>query len=320
MEALLVYNPNAGGASEEQALKFKAKLESVGYNPTYIATKTEEDLDDILCEAKGIVVAVGGDGTLRAVATRLLGRDVPLALIPNGTANNVGRTLGIEGEPMELIDLLPHAQRLKIDVGKIKFPWGESCFLEGAGMGLFAEALSTYRPEDGKSFLRGCKTLLELMAETPSRRIQARIDGQEIEGEFILLQAMNMGAIGPRITLAPFTDPGDGMLDIIWVEEKQRESYLKYLYAIVQNEFHELESVEMMRAQTLEIKWAGAPIHMDASYLDIDLSSTDLDEAWVSIGLSEGALEFLVPNRDFIEVKAAKALPSLNQSTLQLAI
>ena len=42
-------------------------------------------------------------------------------------------------------------------MGRLSLPWGETYFLEGAGCGLFAEALAKYQPDDGKSFLRGIR-------------------------------------------------------------------------------------------------------------------------------------------------------------------
>ena len=98
LEALLIYNPQAGGSADDEAAYLQAELSKLGYEPVYRATQCEEDLDLIMPQAKGIVVVVGGDGTLLAVTTRMFSEPrVPIILLPNGTANNVGRALGIEG-------------------------------------------------------------------------------------------------------------------------------------------------------------------------------------------------------------------------------
>lgn len=295
MEALLIYNPNAGGVDEGQATRFQRELEGIGFNPTYIVTKNEDDLDEALPQAKGIVVVVGGDGTLRAVTTRLVGRDIPIALIPNGTANNVGRTLGIEGDPLDIIQRLSVSRKVPVDMGRARFPWGDSFFLEGAGMGLFAEALSKYKPDDGKSFLRGIKTLVELLTDLPSRRLQVRLDGQEMEDDFLLLEAMNMGAIGPRISLAPRTNPSDGSFDFVLIRDSERESYLSYLSALLQDDVQGLESVERLSGNRLEIRWDGSPLHMDASCVQLPTDSVDLDDTWVSLEVMKSELTFLIP-------------------------
>ena len=142
MEALLIYNPNAGGSAEDEAQLFQKELGRQGFQPIYTATQHEDDLDRILPQAKGLVVVVGGDGSLRAVATRLVDRDLPIFLIPNGTANNVGRTLGIEGDPLQILQRLQGGPTREVDMGRLSVPWGETYFLEGAGCGLFAEALA----------------------------------------------------------------------------------------------------------------------------------------------------------------------------------
>lgn len=296
MEALLIYNPHAGGSAEDEAANLQTELSDLGYEPVYRATQSEDDLDRILPQAKGIVVVVGGDGTLRAVTTRMSEEHrVPIALLPNGTANNVGRTLGIEGSPIEILRGLKDAKRVPVDVGRLVLPWGETRFLEGAGMGLFAEALASYKPEDGKSFLRGCKTLVDLLSDLPSRHVKMRLDGREEEGEYILVEAMNMGAIGPRMQLAPDANPGDGLLDILRIKASERESYLTYLNSLLSGELASLESVETSKAKTLELFWDGFPIHQDASYFDGSGKMESLTDTWVKIELQEKFLEFLVP-------------------------
>lgn len=295
MEALLIYNPNAGGSAEDQAQLFQEELGRQGFRPIYVATKHEDDLDRILPEAKGLVVVVGGDGSLRAVTTRLVDRDLPIFLIPNGTANNVGRTLGIEGDPLKILQRLQGGPTREVDMGRLSLPWGETFFLEGAGCGLFAEALARYQPDDGKSFLRGIKTLVELLTNLPSRPLQLRIDGVEEEGEYLLVEAMNMGAVGPRLNLAPSADPSDGRFDLLKIRVEQRESYLTYLTALLNGEVENLESIERARIRKLEIKWNGFPIHQDASCLRTDEAMDE--DVWVTVDLKPKCLKFRLPQR-----------------------
>jgi diacylglycerol kinase (ATP) len=307
LEALLIYNPNAGGVTEDQAKTLQEELNRLGYHPTYRATKTEEELDRILPQANGLVVVVGGDGTLRAVTTRMVDRDLPILLLPNGTANNVGRTLGIQGTPMELLGKLPIARGRLVDMGRMSLPWGETYFLEGAGMGLFAEALDRYRPNDGKSFLRGAKTLLELMVELPSRYVQMRVDGKEEEGEYLLVEAMNMGAIGPRLGFASDADPSDGYFDLVRIRADQRESYVTYLRSLISGDFQELESVERTRVKKLEMKWDGFPVHQDASCISYDPEEF-VPDSWITFELLQHNMEFLIPTVVPTEAVLAQAV------------
>ncbi|MDX1413356.1 MAG: diacylglycerol kinase family protein [Candidatus Promineifilaceae bacterium] len=103
MEATIIYNTNAGGISAAEVEDLQDGLRDAGYEPVYKATSCIEDLNPILANAKGLIVSAGGDGTARPVILRLVGRDdVLFTPLPMGTANNVCRTLGIEGDPMEL--------------------------------------------------------------------------------------------------------------------------------------------------------------------------------------------------------------------------
>ena len=51
-----------------------------------------------------LVVAVGGDGTVRGCAEGLASTGVPLGIVPHGTANLLARTLGIPGHPQAALE------------------------------------------------------------------------------------------------------------------------------------------------------------------------------------------------------------------------
>jgi diacylglycerol kinase family enzyme len=97
MDATLIYNPNAGRLDLVTPRQLEAGLGEAGYAVEYTPTKEVADLDAALADPGEVVVAAGGDGTVRAAALRLIDREMSLAIVPMGTANNIARTLGIQG-------------------------------------------------------------------------------------------------------------------------------------------------------------------------------------------------------------------------------
>src|SRR5947209_243628 len=65
---------------------------------------------------QGIVVVAGGDGTINAVASAVLGSGCPFAVLPQGTFNYFGRTHGISENIEESTRALLHAQAQPVQV------------------------------------------------------------------------------------------------------------------------------------------------------------------------------------------------------------
>lgn len=111
--ACVVANPTAVGfvASEWPALQsyLRAQLGACQFICTADAARAREEIA-AACDARcSLLVVVGGDGTIQLALDAIAGRDIPLALVPIGTANDFARSVG-GGASLRL------AQRL-IDVG-----------------------------------------------------------------------------------------------------------------------------------------------------------------------------------------------------------
>ncbi|MCB0009303.1 MAG: NAD(+)/NADH kinase [Anaerolineales bacterium] len=265
MQATLIYNANAGSITQAKVNDLQDGLRDAGYEPVYKATDTIDDLNPILAEARGLVVSAGGDGTAREVITRLVGRDdIRFLPLPMGTANNICRTLGVAGKPLEIVQRLGSPQECTLDIGHLQAPWGEDFFVEGAGVGFFAEILAQYNPEEGKSVLRSVQTIIDILQQGCSRELTIHLPDRQIAGNFLLVEALNTAAVGPRLKFAPDADPTDGLLNIVCVREDEREGYLQYLHGLLAEELHELDSVETYRVPELRISWSGFPVHVDA--------------------------------------------------------
>lgn len=263
MEATLIYNQNAGTIGRVSVDDLTARLRQVGYQPVYKATSSEHDLAEALAGVTGLVIAAGGDGTVRAVATRLIGRDVALSILPMGSANNIARTLGIDGDPLEIIAGLTQPTPCYFDVGYVRAPWGEDYFLEAMGYGLYADVLAAYRPEEGKSVVRSLNAFVQTLTDYQSQPVCMFVDGRELTAPFVVVEAMNTTAFGPRLKVAPIADPGDGLFDLVCIREDNREGLTRYLGGLLTDTFVELPSVEHIRGRSLRIEWDGFPVHVD---------------------------------------------------------
>jgi diacylglycerol kinase (ATP) len=111
-DALLIYNPVSGRrlrrrfAEIEQAVRL---LKDAGIKVEIAETKGPRTAQGIARQAveqrRGMVIACGGDGTINEIVNGLAGSQVPMALLPAGTANILAKELGIPWD-------IPHAARL----------------------------------------------------------------------------------------------------------------------------------------------------------------------------------------------------------------
>ena len=109
------------------------------------------------------VVAVGGDGTINAVAQAAHAAGCPMGVVPQGTFNYFARTHGFSTEPAEAAQMLIHAVPVPVQVGTVN----DRVFLVNASLGLYPVLLEdreAYKSRFGRSrwvaMGAACMTLL----------------------------------------------------------------------------------------------------------------------------------------------------------------
>lgn len=97
--AHLIYNPVSGQGNSEQDLALIQQLLEPHLHLKVHVTTADDDPVELAQAAidseADLVIASGGDGTVSAVAGALIGTNIPLAIIPRGTANAFAVALGI---------------------------------------------------------------------------------------------------------------------------------------------------------------------------------------------------------------------------------
>ncbi|MCD6041544.1 MAG: diacylglycerol kinase catalytic region [Burkholderiales bacterium] len=301
MRVTLIHNPGAGKQGKDTAGRLVALLRDCGHEVRYQSSK-DDGWDDVLDEPAELVAVAGGDGTIGRVATRLAGRGIPVAPLPSGPANNISRSLGVFERPFEeLIRCWGEARRVKLDVCVAEGPWGKRAFVESIGAGLFARLLAR---GDGKR-VAGMKSkkpaakvdnALERLKTRAQRakpiELRASIDGKDISGAYLLLEAVSIPYVGSNMFLAPDSAPGDGNLDVVLVSEAERARLVNYLETWQENR-ERLAVLPSQRGKHLTLAWTGFEIHIDDKlWPDKD----DKPEPPATIEVRVGAaVEFLLP-------------------------
>ncbi len=310
--AILVHNPTAGDR-KHTAEALAVLLRDKGYRVSHVHAKKRRELRT-LRDARGLIVIAGGDGTVHKVARQVMGRGKTVALLPLGTANNIARSLGVEGTPRDIISGLSRARTVAIDVGVAKGPWGKRVFLEGAGGGLFAEVMAAIERGPSKNGRRrtngeekeiirfsrhagslepALHALVEALPEFKARAFEVHADGHKVSGNFLLLEAMNMPYLGPNLHLGPDADPSDGLLDFVLLGGAQRKEFEGYLR-------HRLDGgrdapmLTVFKGRRLRFVFRGAKLHIDDKILPTRAADGN-GPAEIELRLKPRAMEFLIP-------------------------
>jgi diacylglycerol kinase family enzyme len=265
MRATVLHNPNAGDGNLS-ADELVAALREAGLAPAYHALP-ETKLEEALRKPADLVVVAGGDGTVARVLKRLPNREVPVGVVPLGTANNIARSLGIEGAPHDLMAGWRDAARRRVEVGMARGPWGSLRFVEGVGFGALADAAAKAdalpkAASDRKRHSRD--NLRKVLAEAGPVELRVALDGRDVPGPLLLAEALNIGFVGPSVLLAPQADPGDGRLDLVGVAPARRGEMLAWL----DEQPDGPPPATLLQGCRVRVAWRGAALHLDDEFPD----------------------------------------------------
>ena len=171
-----------------------------------------------------LVVALGGDGTIRDAADALTGTGVTLAVVPGGTGNVLASALRVGGVDRAL-DAIRHGTPRAIDLGLARWSGRdaevhERHFIVACGMGLDARIMAAAEHEWKRRIRFGAyvgAAVREASRLHPAR-FTIRADGATIEITGLVVLVANCGDLIPgRLGARQPLDPSDGLLDLIVV-------------------------------------------------------------------------------------------------------
>jgi diacylglycerol kinase (ATP) len=218
-----------------------------------------------------LVIAVGGDGTVREVASGLVSatrsldplipRSLPLlAVIPVGSGNDFIKTIGIPADVAEACRIAREGRDRPIDVVQVEMTSQgisqQAYSINAAGFGFDASVVAATRKY---KHLRGLPLYLFAVLdairsfECPKVRIKAK--DFEREQAVLLVAAANGRYYGGGMKVAPEAQPDDGLIEVCIGDSMNRLTILRILPRLVAGTHVTEKKVRMLRTPELELQF-----------------------------------------------------------------
>jgi diacylglycerol kinase (ATP) len=244
---LIIVNPMAG---QETLAKLRRKLGGAfaarNINFDIVTTEHSGHATELARQAAELgfakVCAVGGDGTIAEAATGLVGFDIPLGVIPRGTANQVALNLKIPIALEKAVEVAVNGMPQPIDLGQVN----GRAFALVAGAGFDAAVMSSATRELKERWGFGAyiyAALKQALSASPARfTITTEDTTLEISGVSVMIA--NVGALFTKyiplrfpLTPKPLSSWQDGLFDIVVVAPQNFPDWATVLWNAARMKF-----------------------------------------------------------------------------------
>jgi len=219
-----------------------------------------------------VVIAIGGDGTIRAVCEELAGTGIPVGIVPAGTGNLLARNLSIPLYLRAAVDVGLNGQDRAIDMVRVSGDeMDDATFLVMAGMG-FDAAIMEGVNEDFKAKVGWLAYVWSALKALmfPAIRVEVSVDG----GEFTKHRARtvvigNVGHLQAGMPLIPDAAIDDGQIDVVLLYPRRFLSWVPLAARVLTRNPRTDSTITRMRGREVVVRTpAAAPRQLDGDLIE----------------------------------------------------
>ncbi|ACU06355.1 MULTISPECIES: diacylglycerol/lipid kinase family protein [Pedobacter] len=265
LKLLFIVNPGSGSGE----INFS---EVIG---NYFAEKTQDfeiyklTKNCSLTKIKGViqqsmadrVIAVGGDGTLKLVAECVLETNIPIGIIPAGSANGMARELNIPSRIEEALDIAINAPAKKIHAVIVN---GELC-IHLADIGFNAYLVKKFDALPQRGMLAYAKAAWTALWNHYKMEVEFKIKDKTIHSKAAMVVIANATMYGTGVKINPDGQLDDDFFEVILVKEY---SFMEILKLKFTNLPFNPKNIESFQTTNLSIKTRHkAHFQVDGEYI-----------------------------------------------------
>ena len=288
----VIVNP-ASGKDQPILHALNSVFHTAGIDWDIYVTKAGGDARRLATEAvqagADAVAVYGGDGTVAEVAAGLLGSEMPLVVLPGGTTNATGRSMGIPVELAEAAKLLssPDARVRVMDMLRL----GDGYCFGVVAMGIPGEVavMADREAKDRLGNLAYVVSAIRATVGAPNSDYTITLDGQEIHSHGVMCVVINQSA--GLMHIRPPVDGADGLLDVAIFRDESLSTVARAAgNVLLRNE----NIVPVEHWQGREVTVVSRPAQA------IQADGEVLPEGSVTVRIVPGAVRFVVPGDEAV--------------------
>lgn len=278
-KALVIINKKAGqrknGSIEEQLIH---RLNDENYEVMikYTPESGAVNITRQYASGKDILIIAGGDGTIGEVikGLNLENLQIPIAVIPTGTVNDVARVHGIPLKISNAIAQLNTDKTISADTIKVNETYASYLVAFGSFMTAFTKVGSGIKSKIGRFayLVAGVNMLLNLK----EYKVKIKADGEDFETFSVLTLVSTMPSVGSLTQLIKDAEPDDGLLHIINIKPVNFLEALNIIFLSVTGKIANHPKVTYLTSKKVEVTAIGLKdMNIDGDlhdYTDADLS------------------------------------------------
>jgi diacylglycerol kinase (ATP) len=290
----VIYNPTK--VSDKFRALVEEGLQRNGWSNTlWLETSVEDPgramTKQAVAEQVDLVIAAGGDGTIRYVAGGLAHTGIPLGLVPAGTGNLLARNLDLPLQEGDAIEVALDGQLHLIDLVEITVDdRAAEHFAVMAGIGVDAMMMDE-TDEDLKDNVGSAAYFIaagKALGRLPVRMTVQLDTNRPVRRHAMLCVIGNVGTLRGNLTLIPGASPDDGLLDLYIASTRQFRHWIKLALRLITRRPKKDDQVDQHTGKRVRIK-----IHGKDNYqLDGDVVG---ESTTLFAEIQPGALAICVP-------------------------
>ncbi|WP_046247353.1 diacylglycerol/lipid kinase family protein [Hymenobacter terrenus] len=173
------------------------------------------------------LVAVGGDGTVKLLAEQALAADLPLAVLPAGSANGLATELELPTSPAQALEIAVHGTEKAMDVLYLN---GTDLCLHLSDIGLNAQLVRYAERRSWRGMLGYARAAFWSLLRRRLMHVRIQADNEEVERTAFMVVLANARVYGTGAAINPEGDVSDGKFEVVVLRRLVGRELLKMFW------------------------------------------------------------------------------------------